>query len=169
VFSTERERQRFADWIGGRSNRTAVPNAVVEAVLKPIQTQLAGVIAGTSVLKGIFDRVSEIRFSVPITQPPWVVSLLILTEEGDSLDVEEEAELLGWLQDALVGESVTAIEAAVRSLTTVSAFDYLATACHSRQACRIARFSGQTASSKVGTHNTDAWSPYERRPIVSFK
>lgn len=129
AFHDDRARTRFANWVAGRYNRPAVANELVEAVQKPIVSAVADLVKRKAPLVGILDSVAELRFAAAPAQRPWTVHLVVMVDEGDDLNVEEEAELAGWLESVLVKPDgpIEAIAPLFRTERNISLHDYLHT------------------------------------------
>jgi hypothetical protein len=128
-FTDDKAIERFARWVAGRYNRPALDNALVEAIQKPIVDAVSALTRTGGAVLGVLERVDELRFSVAEDKPPWTVHLIAMLDEVSVLTAEEEAELGGWLEEALsVGENnVKEIAFATRYDKTISLHDYLRT------------------------------------------
>lgn len=126
AFRDDRTRARFANWVAGRYNRPAIANEFVDAVQKPVVVAVEELVKKKDALMGILNRVTELRFAVPEPKPPWTVHFVVMIDEGEELNVEEEAELAGWLEQVLVasGSSIGAIAPLFRTEKTISLHDY---------------------------------------------
>lgn len=129
AFHDDRARTRFANWVAGRYNRPAIANELVEAIQKRIVSAVADLVKKKASLVPILDRVAELRFAAVPAQPPWTVHLVVMVDEGDALNVEQEAELAGWLESVLVkrGGPIEAIAPLFRTEKNISLHDYLHT------------------------------------------
>ena len=129
AFRDDRSRLRFADWVAGRYNRPAIANELVDAVQKPVVVAVEALVKKKDALLSILDRVAELRFAVPDPKPSWTVQFFLMIDEGEELNVEEEAELAGWLEQVLVtsGGPIGTIAPLFRTEKTISLHDYLNT------------------------------------------
>jgi hypothetical protein len=114
-------RRRFAEWLGGRYSRSAIPEASVQAVQKPVVRALEKADAET---RRRLDEVDEVLFRVLKRASLLVVDFVLLTD-GAEMDPEDEAELTGWL-DEVIAESglVTEIRVAFRTPAALTLHDY---------------------------------------------
>jgi hypothetical protein len=128
TLKDERSRARFASWVAGRYDRPAIPNALVDAIQKPIVSAVHGLVSKDDPLLRVLARLDEIRFAVADGEP-LTVHLLLIVDQGDELAAEEEAELAGWLDDILVSEGgpVAATAPLFRTEKNLSLHDYQST------------------------------------------
>jgi hypothetical protein len=129
AFRDRRMRPRFARWLAGRYDRPALPNEHVDAIQKPIVAAVDALASKNKGLLGLLDRVAELRFSAGEDPPVGKVHFIAMTDDGDELTAEEEAEIGGWLDNVLVAATgpIKEIALAFRTESTISLRDYLAT------------------------------------------
>jgi hypothetical protein len=128
VFGDERARARFASWVAGRYNRTAIPDELVNAVHKPIVKAVDALMRTCAELLSLVDRIDELRFRATAARP-LTVDFIAMLDESDELTAEQEAEFSAWLEDTLVapGAAVGEVRVAFRNPKSISLHDYLQT------------------------------------------
>ncbi|HEY0838944.1 MAG TPA: hypothetical protein VGD74_02035, partial [Vulgatibacter sp.] len=128
AFDSNRQREAFARWVGGRYSRPAIAGSLVDHVQRPIVRAYEALRRRGGPLLPVLDSIDELRFSIDGPgSAPAIVNLLAMHE--GALSIEEEADLAAWLEDALVcdGGTVDSIRFQIRSEATVSVADYAAT------------------------------------------
>lgn len=113
--------RRFAEWLGGRYMRSAISEAYVTAVHKPV---VRAVEKADEPTKRRLDAVDEVLFRAVQRDGLLEVDLVVLTD-GQELDPEDEAELAGWLEGVLAESClVSQTRIAFRTPATISLHAY---------------------------------------------
>ncbi len=128
IFDSDDQRVRFSRWLAGRYDRPAIADELVDAIHKPT-VKAVSALKKSSPLYRILDRIGELRFSLAKVDVPYVVHFIGLLENGDQLTVEEEADIIGWLDGVLVRDDgpVSEILVAFRTPESISLHDYVRT------------------------------------------
>jgi hypothetical protein len=99
----ERTPRKFGNWLGRRYSRPAIPDEYVKAIQKPIVQGIEN-LSGSSPMRGILDRIEEIRFVVEDAEgKPLKVRFLFLEDRSDGTGIESEgiADFAGWIAQRL--------------------------------------------------------------------
>jgi hypothetical protein len=117
----KQSRRRFAEWLGGRYSRSAIPEQYVRAVHKPVVLAIERANAET---RRRVDEVDEVLFRVVKRAELLIVEFVLLRDDGD-MDPEDEAELTGWLEEVTMESGLVAdVRVAFRTPATLSLHDY---------------------------------------------
>lgn len=95
--------RRFRQWLARRYDRPALPDALVEAVQKPI-VKAIDKLKETDDYHRILDGMSQIRFLPRNNDIPYQVDMLFMRDErpdAPTVSEEDAAKLAGWISDVL--------------------------------------------------------------------
>ena len=121
-------RARFANWLGRRFNRPALPDDVVRAVVAPVVENLRQMQSAEDPLLGALESVFEIRLLRITGAPPFSVRLVVIVEASlDTLKRAEIASLLGRIHGWLDPSVARLVAAEVRTHFEISVGDYIQT------------------------------------------
>jgi len=127
--SVEDTPRQYAQWLGARYNRPAIPDDLVKWIQKPIAEGVE-----KAVRKGDPDRmrqlngVHKILFRVHNDTPPFRVEMCFIQGEDESakLGAEDQARLVGWMAELVAEAGGAKLESsAFFDLAEISVRDYL--------------------------------------------
>jgi hypothetical protein len=120
--------RRFREWLARRYNRPALPDAIEDAVQRPIVDAIRRLKA-TDEIQSILDGVREVRFVLRNQAAPYEVELLFMREEDGAappVTDEDAATLAAWMDNVLRRHGKAKLEDwNVYTLATISVLDYI--------------------------------------------
>jgi hypothetical protein len=119
-------RRRFADWLGDRYRRAAIPLEWIEAAHEPLVQAIEKVRRSDSEMNRRLIAVDEILLRIPKEGTgPSVAEFILLTDE-EGLGAEDEAELSGWIEKTILdAEVIREVLVSHRTSSTISLADYM--------------------------------------------
>lgn len=124
--ATAEERRRLGQWVARRFNRPAIPDPMVEAIAKPILTNLRTKQQNGTLDEALLARVVEVRLCVLNDTLPYRFQLLFIVDEADVAQAELDlAPLVGELRAWFSPASATLEGWYARSYGDISVADYL--------------------------------------------
>ncbi len=119
--------RRFRQWLARRYDRQALPDAIVDAVQKPIVKAIDKLHEGDDRHR-ILDGIREILFLLRNNHTPYQVDMIFIREERNdvpTVNEEDIANLAGWIADLLKkGRNAELASWEMLGLKEISVYDY---------------------------------------------
>lgn len=118
---------KFSEWLARRYNRPALPDAIVNAIQKPV-VKAIDKLPAVHGLHHIFDGIDEILFFLHNDDMPFQVDMIFLRDERNDapyVSDEDAARLGGWMANTLqTGNKAELMHWEILSRKEISVYDY---------------------------------------------
>jgi hypothetical protein len=118
---------KFSNWLARRYNRPALPDAIVDAIQKPIVKAIDKLPASHN-LHPVLDGIDEILFFLRNDSVPFQVDMIFLRDERNDapyVNDEDAARLGGWIANTLLkGNEAELMDWEILSRKEISVYNY---------------------------------------------